>query len=99
MKLDSSIFRSRVALRIFALFGVCTLLPLTIQAILSFDQVTSHLLGQTQLRLQQSVKSLGMAVFERLTFYDSRLYGIAGYLKIGPFVPSKNIAQELGDPV
>ena len=99
MKLDSSIFRSRVALRIFALFGVCTLLPLTIQAILSFDQVTSHLLGQTQLRLQQSVKSLGMAVFERLTFYDSRLYGIAGDLKIGPFVPSKNIAQELGDPV
>lgn len=99
MKLDTSILRSRVALRIFALFGICALLPITAQAILSFNQVTSHLRDQTQIRLQQSVKSIGMAVFERLLLYDAVLEGIAMDLRTGPFVPAKNLVQELGDPL
>jgi signal transduction histidine kinase len=97
MKLDTSILRSRVALRIFALFGICALLPITAQAILSFNEVTSHLRDQTRMRLQQSVKSLGMAVFERLLLYDAALEGIAMDLRTGPFVPAKNLVQELGD--
>lgn len=99
MKLDTSVLRSRVALRIFLLFGICALLPITAQAILSFSQVTAHLRDQTQMRLQQSVKSLGMAVFERLLLYDAMLNGIAADLRTGPFVPSKNLVQELGDPL
>ncbi len=86
-------------MRIFALFGLCALLPITAQAVLSFSQVTTHLREQTQMRLQQSVKSLGMAVFERLLLYDAMLNGIAADLRTGPFVLSKNLVQELGDPV
>jgi signal transduction histidine kinase/HAMP domain-containing protein len=97
MKLDTSILKSRVALRIFALFGICALLPITAQAILSFNQVTAHLRDQTQIRLQQSVKSIGMAVFERLLLYDAVLEGIAMDLRTGPFVPAKNLVQELGE--
>ncbi|MGH7260379.1 MAG: ATP-binding protein [Nitrospiraceae bacterium] len=99
MKLDTSILRSRVALRIFVLFGICALLPITAQAIISFKEVTAHLRDQTQMRLQQSVKSLGMAVFERLLLYDAMLNGIATDLRTGPFVPSKNLVHELGDPL
>jgi signal transduction histidine kinase len=99
MKLDTSIFKSRVARRIFLLFGICALLPITAQAVLSLSQVTTHLRDQTQIRLQQSVKSLGMAVFERLLLYDAMLNEIATDLRTGPFEPSKNLIQELGDPI
>jgi signal transduction histidine kinase len=98
MKFGTSILKSRVALRIFLLFGLCALLPITAQSILSFNEVTNHLREQTLLRLKQSVKSLGMSVFERLLLYDAVLTGIATDLKTGPFVPSKNLVQELGDP-
>ena len=98
MKFGTSILKSRVARRIFLLFGLCALLPITAQSILSFSEVTEHLREQTKLRLQQSVKSLGMAVFERLLLYDAVLTGIATDLKTGPFVPSKNLVHELGDP-
>jgi hypothetical protein len=50
------------------------------------------------MRLQQSVKSLGLAVFERLQLSDAVLTGIATDLKGGPFVPTKNLVHELGDP-
>lgn len=99
MKLDTSVLRSRVALRIFALFGVCALLPISAQAVLSFKQVTSHLRAQTQMRLQQSVKSIGMAVFERLLLYEAMLNGIAADLRTGPFLPAKNLVHELGEPL
>jgi signal transduction histidine kinase/HAMP domain-containing protein len=98
MKFGTSILKSRVALRIFLLFGLCALLPITAQSVLSFSEVTNHLREQTQLRLKQSVKSLGMAIFERLLLYDAVLTGIATDLRTGPFVPSKNLVHELGYP-
>jgi signal transduction histidine kinase len=99
MKLDTSVLRSKVARRIFLLFGLCALLPITAQAIFSFSQVTTHLHDQTRARLQQSVKSLGMAVFERLQIYDAMFSGIAMDLAAGPFIPSRNLVQELGESV
>ncbi len=97
MKFGTSILKSQVARRIFLLFGLCALLPITAQAILSFSQVTAYMQEYNQTRLHQSVKSLGMAVFERLLLYDAVLTGIAADLKTGPFMPSKNLVQELGD--
>ena len=99
MKLDVSVLRSRVARRIFLLFGLCALLPITAQAIISFTEVTGHLKDQTQARLQQSVKSIGMAVFHRLQLYDIMLSVVATDLKTGPFIPSRNLVLELGDRV
>jgi signal transduction histidine kinase len=90
-------FTSRVALRIFLLFGLCALLPITAQAVLSFNQVTTHLQEQTRIRLQQSVKSLGMAVLERLLLYDAVLDGIAVDVRSGAFLPAKNQVQEAGE--
>ncbi|HEX9742245.1 MAG TPA: ATP-binding protein [Nitrospiraceae bacterium] len=97
MNLDVSVFRSRVARRIFLLFGLCALLPITAQGIISFTQVTAHLKDQTQIRLQQSVKSLGMASFHRLQLYDIMLNVMATDLRTGPFIPSRNLVHELGE--
>lgn len=83
----------------FLLFGLCALLPITAQAIFTFNQVTAYLQEQNRTRLQQSVKSLGLAVFERLQLYDAVLAGIATDLRTGSFVPAKNLVHELGEPV
>lgn len=99
MRFDSSVLRSRFARRIFLLFGLCALLPITAQAIFTYNQVTTYLQEQNRTRLQQSVKSLGLAVFERLQLYDAVLAGIAADLRAGSFVPEKNLVHELGDPV
>lgn len=97
MTFDVSVFKSRVARRILLLFGLCALLPITAQAIISFTQVTAHLKEQTQDRLQQSVKTVGMTVFDRLQLYEDILGAIATDLQAGAYNPSRNLVHELGE--
>lgn len=97
MKLEKTFLASRVAVRIFILFGLCALLPITALAFIAFSQVTSHLQAQTQERLHQSTKTLGMAVLERLLALESLLKVIASDVRTGTYFSSKNLAQEHGD--
>ncbi len=73
MKIETTFLRSKVAIRIFVLFVFCALVPIIILAILSYNQVTQQLNEQTQKRLKQAAKDVGLAIGDRLFFLESGL--------------------------
>jgi putative nucleotidyltransferase with HDIG domain len=73
MMLNTTFLRSRVARRIFVLFVACALVPMAVLTSLSFVQVSTQLSNQNQRQLQQTAKSLGLAIYERLTILDADL--------------------------
>ncbi len=75
---------TRVAKRIYGLFALCTLLPLSIFAWLSLTHVTSQLEEQAADRLQETCKSNGMTVVERLGNVVSDLSLILAYPSTTP---------------
>jgi HD-GYP domain-containing protein (c-di-GMP phosphodiesterase class II)/HAMP domain-containing protein len=66
-------FRSKVARRIFLLFVLCALIPLSVLAYFSFSQVTRSLYTQANVGLYQASKASGMTTFERLQFLETEL--------------------------
>lgn len=66
-------FRSKVARRIFFLFILCALIPLSVITYYSFSQVTSNLFSQAHRQLHQASKASGMATFERLLMLETDL--------------------------
>ena len=73
MKIKNAFLRSKVSRRIFFLFILCALLPITILAIITYSNMTKHLHQQTHRELQQISKSMGMAIFERLVLIESEM--------------------------
>ena len=73
MILKNKFLRSRLGRRIFALFVACALVPMAVFTTLSFIQVSRQLRSQNQRQLQQAAKSLGLAIYERLTILDADL--------------------------
>jgi putative nucleotidyltransferase with HDIG domain len=73
MKIEVTFLSSRVARRIFLLFVICALLPLGALSVLSFDYVTKQLYEQSQKRLHQSGKNIGMTIFERLLLLEAQM--------------------------
>src|SRR5258708_31829719 len=65
--------RSRVARRIFVLVVACALVPIAALTTLSFIQVSRQLRNQSRRQLQQTAKSQGLAIYERLVVLDSDL--------------------------
>ncbi len=66
-------FRSKVARRIFLLFILCALIPLSALAYFTFSQVTKNLYSQANEDLHVASKASGMATFERLQFLETDL--------------------------
>ena len=66
-------FRSKVARRIFVLFILCALIPLSVLAYLSFSQVTRNLYSQANEELRVTSKASGMMIVERLWFLKTDL--------------------------
>jgi signal transduction histidine kinase/CheY-like chemotaxis protein len=66
VKLDTRTFTSKVARRAFVLFVGCALLPVSVLAVLSFRQVTAELHQQSERRLRQASKAVGLALHRRL---------------------------------
>src|SRR5882757_6594374 len=85
--LKTKFLRSRVARRIFALFVACALVPVTVLTILSFLQVSRQLRSQNRRQLQQGAKSVGLAIYERLTILDSDLQVAALRIQHGDPIP------------
>jgi len=81
MKLDTKIFRSKIARRIFILFVSCALFPVLCLSIISFTRVTKQLNEQSYKLLKQSVKGYAYSVYERLIILDTELQLIASSLK------------------
>lgn len=81
MRLQETFLRSKVAQRIALLFVLCALFPILTLAILSIDQVTKQLRGQSLARLQQTGKSLSMAIYERLLFLEADVIRETTYIQ------------------
>lgn len=77
MKLEFTYLRSRLARRIFWLFVVCALLPISVLAVVSLFSVSYELKDQKRRRLNQATHDEGMIIFERLTLLDANLRTIA----------------------
>lgn len=65
------------------LFVCCVLLPIGALAILSFTHVTRQLNEQSQNRLQQATKAVGMGIYERLTFLETEISIVASNVDPG----------------
>ena len=94
VRIDTSFFRSRVGRRIFLLFVSCAFLPIGVLATITYTQVNGQLNEQSQLRLQQATKSIGMSIFERLIFLETEMKIAAANHVISP----NNAVMESGEP-
>ncbi len=70
-------FRSKVALRIFSLFVLCSLLPLIILSGLSYVFVNGQLYDQSEKLLRMTAKSKGFEVYGHLLLLEKELKSIS----------------------
>jgi putative nucleotidyltransferase with HDIG domain len=77
MKKGISFIHSRFARRIFALFVLCSLLPVSLLALLSLHRVSAWLQEESRDRLHQVGKNAGMTVMEGLTLIQEELESMA----------------------
>ncbi len=84
MNIDVTLFKSKVARRMFILFVVTALIPVALLALLTFNQVTRHLSKQTQLHLHQNTKSIGLDIFQKLSNLSQELDRLAKQFAVEP---------------
>jgi len=80
MRIETLFLRSKVARRIFLLFVISALIPVTLLAILSFKQVNNLISKQQYDQLRQLNKQYGLAVLDRLLLLKTQISWIAQYL-------------------
>jgi putative nucleotidyltransferase with HDIG domain len=73
MRVELSFLRSRLGHRIFWLFVVCALLPISLLALVTWLNVTTQLREQSHRQLAQLSREEAMTVFERLRFLEDSL--------------------------
>ena len=73
MKIDTRLFHSILARRFFALFVISALVPIVVLATVAYWRVSDELLEQGKLRLENTAKSVGLSIHERLLFLDEEL--------------------------
>ena len=73
MKLDQSFLKSKVARRIFVLFILCALIPISALTVISYFQVSKELKSQSGEQLYNSAKVHGLSVYERFLFLETNL--------------------------
>lgn len=76
MTLQPTPLHSRFGRRLLLLFVGCALVPIAVLALVSYRHVTRQLLSQSESRLHQANKALGLAIFERLLLLDATLKSI-----------------------
>src|SRR6516162_1860898 len=73
MKLEFTYLHSRLGRRIFWLFVLCALLPISVLALVSLLSVSYELKSQSRRRLSQVARDEGMIILGRLTLLDEKL--------------------------
>ncbi len=81
MKLDRSFLRSKVARRIFILFILCALVPISGLTALSYFQVSKELKTQSMEHLYNSAKVHGLSIYDRFLLLETSLNIISTALK------------------
>ena len=84
MKILDGSFNTRVARRIFTLFIICSILPVSIFGIISYIHVRTQLINQGNITLQLESKSLALSFYEKLDFLRSELRFIDAFYQINP---------------
>lgn len=97
MKFEVTFLRSKVARRIFFLFVACALLPIAALAIVSFGWVTNQLKGQSQERLHQACKNIGMGIVERLKSIQVEMEMVTSNLGVSPHQVLSMTSQEFNE--
>jgi putative nucleotidyltransferase with HDIG domain len=83
MKIRYEFLTSKLGRRIFGLFICCSLIPIAALSALSFGQVMKDLKQQSERRLQQSTKSVGMSILERLLLLNTAMRSAEMHIKSG----------------
>ncbi len=73
MNVEIGFLKSKVGKRIFALFILCALIPISALASYSYINVRNQLWRQSADRMYRTSKSAGMALYERLLFLEGKL--------------------------
>ncbi len=76
MTLAPAPLQSRFGRRLLLLFVGCAVLPIAVVAAVAYGHVTRELRGQSERRLHQANKALGLAIYERLLLLDATLKSI-----------------------
>jgi len=71
LQVKQALFRSRVARRIFVLFILCALIPLSVLAYISLSQVTRNLYSEANEKLREASKASGMTIVERMWLLET----------------------------
>jgi diguanylate cyclase (GGDEF)-like protein len=74
--LRPTLLQSRFGRRLLLLFVGCAVVPIAVVAAVAYRHVTQQLRTQSESRLRQSNKALGLAIFERLLLLDATLKSI-----------------------
>src|SRR6516225_9339118 len=77
MKLQTTFLHSKIARRIFWLFVLCALIPITIHALVSLHNVSGQLKGESHRRLHQAAREEARVIGARLMSLDGDLKLIA----------------------
>jgi len=99
MKLQLKSFKTKVARRIFTLFIICAILPVTVLALLSFINVKKQLTEQSRRLLSQESKSMVVYIYDRLLMLRDEMRFVASnfhsYTKGGAHPRSKTLERHL----
>ncbi|WP_213194771.1 HD domain-containing phosphohydrolase [Desulfuromonas sp. AOP6] len=84
MKRLKSYFHSRVGRRIFLVFLVCTILPVTVLAVVSYYRVADQLEDQARHRLRQTGRNVGLLLHGQLMVLHQELHLLAHSYQADP---------------
>lgn len=82
MKLELRSFHTKVARRVFVLFVTCAVVPIVAFAWIAFSQTAKQIQEQSQNRLAQDAKAMGMSVLERLVLLGAEIRVVASRLSV-----------------
>lgn len=91
LQIDNSFLRSKFSRRIFLLFILSAVIPVTIIALLSFTQITSQFTKQSYEQSRIAGKAIGMELYRRLTMAHDELASVGKRLS-GETSTGKHIA-------
>jgi putative nucleotidyltransferase with HDIG domain len=105
MKIESTFLHSKLARRIFWLFVLSALIPMTVLAVVSLRNVTAQLMEQSRRQLHEVSRDEAMTIYGRLSFLEAEMELVASSLRdsssrspatyfVGPNGLSSNLASQ-----
>jgi signal transduction histidine kinase len=92
--IKSSLFRSKVARRIFGLFVFCALIPFLTLAAFTYLFVNQQLQNQAYSQLSRVSKAKGLEIYDHLLVLESRVKAICGAVNDGSYSPPESAPEE-----